>query len=440
MDIISTLLAPLQWPAGGVWETIIQWFSGVGNFGLAIILITICLKLILLPIEFWQRSVTRKMSVQQALLQPELKKIEEKYGKSEAGQQKTAELYKKHGVSPTSSCGVMLLYFGLTMMIFITLFGALGNISQHQINYEYYQLKNEYVTVYNQNKNATDFDTNLYQNATEFAVATSQNAVAEKYEQIREGFLSIKNIWRPDNWSSVFPNVDEFISTTGTKFYVVQDAQNPYNNYVLLSTDTVPFVDINGNVYAVHSAEPQNDPATLEIEGETYNIIYADTSLVTEQKDINAVATDAALSQFKTEFDTVTKGINDKYAGQWNGYLVLILLAGVVTFFSQYLSTIGTKVKDKKGNQVDINNVKDKDGKKVQAQGAKSKMFTGILLAGMMVAFTFGYTSMFAIYIVTNSILSIAGNILINLINNKIDNKKDKIKTKSVTADYVRID
>lgn len=410
MDIISGLLAPLQWPAGGVWEPIVQWLSGVGNIGVAIILLTLILKVLLFPLDFWQRSVTRKMSLAQAEMQPELQKIQEKYGKSQLGQQKTQELYKKYGMNPTSSCGVMAIYMVLTMLIFITLFSALGNISNHQINYQYYQLQTEYATVYQQTNNQ----------------AEAQDAVVVKYDEVKQGFLWIKNIWRPDNWSSVFPTADEFISTTSTKFYVETNTESDYYNFVISTADTTkPYIDIQGYAYAVPSANPSTDPATITIEGiaNPVNIKYADSSLVTEETKIETIAINEATTQFKADFNVVTAGINKKYEGQWNGYLILVVLAGAVTFLSQFLSQVGIKAQDKKGNEL---------------KAGKSKYMSGILLSVLMIVFTIGYTSLFALYIVINSILSIVFNIIINLINNKIDSKKDK-KKKTVVADYVRV-
>lgn len=414
MDIISGLLAPLQWPSGA-WETIIGWFSGIGNIGVAIILLTLCVKVLMLPVDFWQRSITRKMSLQQAEMQPELQKIQQKYGKSELGQQKTQELYKKYGVSPTSSCGGMLVYMVLTFAIFLTLFSALGNISKTQINYEYYQLQTEYATVYKQTGDKIQ----------------AQDAVVEKYDDIRQGFLSIKNIWRPDNWSSVFPSASEFISTTGTNFYVEKNTESDFYNFVMISTDTsTPYIDINGNAYRVPSEDPTTDPATITIEGiaNPVNIIYADSSLVTEHKTIQSIALGTAKEQFKLDFNDVTTGINKKYEGQWNGFLILILLSGAATFLSQFLSTLGAKQKNQKGEEV---------------KAAKPKIMSGLILSGVMIAFTISYTSLFALYITTSNILSILFNYIINLINNKIDgNKKGKTskKEKVVVADYVRID
>lgn len=420
MDYLNLFLAPTSWPSG-VWETIVKWFSAVGNFGLAIILLTLAIKILMLPLDLWQKSVGRKMSLQQAKMQPEMEKLRQKYKDPNVLQQKQAELYKKYNVSPAGSCGGMLVYMLVTLTVFITLFNALGNISRVQINYEYYQLRTEYVASYQANLESQDIGE--YATVEEYATAMSQKAVADKFETVRNGFLSIKNIWRPDNGSSVFPTANEFISTTGTKFYIETNEESDFYGFVMISTDTsTPYIDINGNVY---SSQTEQINSTIKIGDVDYNIVYGDQSLVTDKKDIKAVTLEKAQSVFKEDFAVVTAGINQKYDGVWNGYLVLIILAGVVTFLSQYLSTIGVKGKDDKGNTI---------------KGAKSQWIMGLVLAGVMIMFTINYTSMFALYIVTNSILSIIFNILINLILNKVQPKVEEKKKGTVVADYVRID
>ena len=149
MDFISGILAPVQW-TNGFWESVIRWFAGVGNIGVAIILLTLCLKIILLPLDFWQKMVSRKMTAQQAVMQPELEEIKLKYGNNQAlFQQKQSELYKKYNVNPGNSCLAMLVYMIVTMVVFFTLFSGLGKISRTQINYEYYQIQQAYVQAYN---------------------------------------------------------------------------------------------------------------------------------------------------------------------------------------------------------------------------------------------------------------------------------------------------
>ena len=412
MDIINSLLVPVSWPTSGAWEAIISWFMGVGNIAIAIILLTICLKIVLLPLDFWQKMVTRKMTAQQALIQPELEEIKIKYANNQQLlQQKQAELYKKNNVSPTNSCLAMLVYMVVTMIVFFTLFSSLGNISKTQINYEYYQLEQEYRTVYN----ATGDETQ--------AIAS----VTEKYDEIRVGFLSIKNIWRPDNWSSVFPKSDEFVSNTKTGFNIYE-YETAGISYVYLTTNAElhtdaaekqyvePYVDLAGNIYVVKA---ESDATTAEIGGTTYNIVYG---IENENYETNSdAAAGLALEQFKADFTKVTAGINEKYEGQWNGFLVLIVLSGVITFLSSWLATLGVKTRDNKGNEV---------------KGAKPKPTMGIILAVVMIMFTFSYTSLFALYIITNSIMSTILTFVVNIIINKLELKKSKKDVK--IADYVR--
>lgn len=130
-----------------------------------------------------------------------------------------------------------------------------------------------------------------------------------------------------------------------------------------------------------------------------------------------------AKEQFSTDFTAVTKGINDEYKGQWNGYLILIFLAGAITFLSQWLSTLGVKAKNKKGETV---------------SGAKPNYISGIFIAVIMVFFTISYTSAFALYIVANSLISMLFTYLINITMNGIESHKDKKKAEQTTPDYVR--
>ena len=99
----------------GIWENIfvkpLAWLiikiNGVcGNYGLAIIILGLLLRLVLSP--FTQKTAMQSENMKE--LQPELEKINKKYeGKNdqESMQKKsmeTMQLYKKYGVNPFSSC------------------------------------------------------------------------------------------------------------------------------------------------------------------------------------------------------------------------------------------------------------------------------------------------------------------------------------------------
>lgn len=76
-------------------------YSWVGNFGIALILFSIIVKLIMLPISIKQQKTMKKT----AKVQEKLKVIQEKYKNNpEKLNQETIELYKKENLSPFSGC------------------------------------------------------------------------------------------------------------------------------------------------------------------------------------------------------------------------------------------------------------------------------------------------------------------------------------------------
>lgn len=423
MDFVNLLLAPSSWPTAGVWEAIIKWFfDGVGGkITIAIVLLTLCLKLVMLPLDFWQRRSSRKLASAQAEMKDEIDAVNAKYQDPNIRNQKTMEVYKKHNFSPTSGCLPMLVYMVVTMVVFFTLFSALGNISRTKINYEYYQLEQTYQTEYNLAYSGGD--KGEYETLEAYATATAQQKVVQKYDEIREGFLSIKTIWRPDNWSSVFPSQTEFDSNTNTKLQIKsqENGDGTSTKYVVKSsngTEPAIYVDLDGKIYV---AVDTTVVSQVEIDGETYTNL-APLAKADDRDSWEDTALAKAKDAYAENFATVTAGINKKYDGQWNGYLGLVILTAVITFLSQFLSQIGTKTKDKKGNTMMAN---------------KPKPTMGIVMAVIMLMFTISYTSLFAIYILVSNILALVFSILMNLLMNKLDSNKEK-KKKAIMPDYVR--
>jgi len=84
----------------------------VHNYGWAIVLLTIIINFVMLPLKYTSLKSMRSMSV----IQPEVKKINEKYAglsmrdpKKQNQNEEIMALYKKHGVNPASGCVPMLL-------------------------------------------------------------------------------------------------------------------------------------------------------------------------------------------------------------------------------------------------------------------------------------------------------------------------------------------
>ncbi len=97
---------------------ILQAFYHLGGYGVAIILLTIVVKLILLPLTWKQ---TKSMLALQRL-QPEMKKLQEKYknDKEKLGQE-MMKFYKENKVNPLSGCLPLILQ----MPVFIALYQVL---------------------------------------------------------------------------------------------------------------------------------------------------------------------------------------------------------------------------------------------------------------------------------------------------------------------------
>ena len=90
-------------------------YALIPNFGLAIILLTILVRVILLPLSIKQTKSMREMQ----RIQPEIKKLQ---AKNKGNRQKMNEelmaLYKEHGVNPLGGCAPLLLQFPVLIGLF----------------------------------------------------------------------------------------------------------------------------------------------------------------------------------------------------------------------------------------------------------------------------------------------------------------------------------
>ncbi len=89
----------------------------IGNFGIIILLMTIIIKIAVMPLTNKSYMSSAKMSA----LKPEMEKLNEKYPKQEDAmkkQQATMELYKKAGISPAGGCLPTLLTFPILWAMF----------------------------------------------------------------------------------------------------------------------------------------------------------------------------------------------------------------------------------------------------------------------------------------------------------------------------------
>lgn len=118
-EIVSTggILSPLIWLIDkGLW----LFYSIIPNYGIAIILVTLLIKLLLFPLTRKSLHSTSKMQA----LNPQMAEIRAEYkANPQKMNLKLADLYKKEGISPLGGCLPMLLQ----MPIFIAFYTLFNN-------------------------------------------------------------------------------------------------------------------------------------------------------------------------------------------------------------------------------------------------------------------------------------------------------------------------
>ena len=107
-------------------ESILEfWYDVVGSWGLAIVMLTVTIRLLILPLTFKSVKGMQKLQV----LQPEIKKIQERYkDDKQRMQQEVMKFYQERKVNPLASCLPLLLQ----LPFFIALFELLRSDSFEQ--------------------------------------------------------------------------------------------------------------------------------------------------------------------------------------------------------------------------------------------------------------------------------------------------------------------
>ncbi len=366
-NMISFLAAIAVPELNWVGKIVAALYSFVGNYGWTVLLFTVILKVITLPLDFWQRSSARKNAIKMQQMKPMMDKIDKAYGANVKGaQQEKQKLMKKFGYSMFSSCLPTIV----TLVVFIIMFSGLTSYSSHSNVQEYNQLveayhynlvvsaqengvevsdelssfiKGEYQVGYWTEEAESLFENELkkelallsFEDQKEIREATKQ-PVAKFAEQNRESFLWIKNIWRADTWQSVMPDYNEFT---------------------------------NGGI------------GTQGIEG-------------------------ADQTEYDVIYDAVTTYAGGYAGAAWNGLLILPVLAVLLSFFSMKLTQKTQQMPNDPQSQ------------------ATSKMMT-LMMPLMMSIFILMYTAALGVYIVGNSILSVITTFLLTPIINKMYKEED---------------
>ena len=141
LEFSQMLITKAFW--GKCIDLFVKW---VGNYGWAIILLTVAIKLILTPIEIMQKRVSAKNAKMQAIMQPELQKIQQQYpGDRNKLNQKQMELAKKYNFNMTGTCLTLLLSLVVTLVVFTSLFTGINSLSKKQENIAFNEIYQTYI-------------------------------------------------------------------------------------------------------------------------------------------------------------------------------------------------------------------------------------------------------------------------------------------------------
>lgn len=351
---------------GKMWHLLIlNVFDFIADYGWRIVVFTILLKLVLSPLDFYQRYKMHKNQKITERLKPTMDKIQKQCGgDKQAFSQKQMELNRKEGYSYFSSCLPMIA----TMVVFITLWLSMNTVGQYMMLKEYATLYDEYNIAYDlaqsENKDEStsveigqDVVYKLYYDGIDDGYVQS---LREKYglsdefslepsKKVQASFLWIKNIWAPDV---------------------------PWGNKAIMDYDSF------SKAVDKYSKHDKNG-----LDGD----VLADLMSAPKYERV------------------MGKLLSDSGQSRTNGYLILPVLVVLLSVGTQILSMI----QQKRAGQVSATGG--------AATSMKVMMF---VMPFIMATFAIQYASIFTLYMVTNS----AVTLFLNMVSTSIIKLMDRSK------------
>jgi len=103
------------------------------DVGLAVIVLTLLVKIIILPLS--HKSVASQAKMRS--IEPEIKKTKEQHKDKQEQARQVMDLYKKHGVNPFSGCFLMLVQLPIIFALYWVFFKGLANNIDQTILYSF---------------------------------------------------------------------------------------------------------------------------------------------------------------------------------------------------------------------------------------------------------------------------------------------------------------
>ena len=458
MATLSAILSVAE--PTGVWQTIIKAFeAGVGSYILAVVLITLIIRLIWAPLDTINKKLNKKNARIQAKMQPELEKIKAKYGADKnLLNRKTQEVYKRYNFSMTGSCLFMILFLALNLLIFFSLFAGLNSMADYKISQEYDYLKYNYANVLNlTDQQYNEQNTVFFEQYESLTFEVIDNQIVAKNA---EGEIIAQTEYKTDfSYTTDEDQVDGegnvILDENGQPLKVVVSSDETIYDLVTKFVSPQPQTNENGEVVTGENGETIYEEKYVGDEILTGEVTYkqaidsyvtryivtcyenrpekssflwienywiADSpfknSIFTYDEFVGEIGSNNVSEYEQVIYNSFMSNL-DAQVGRVNGYLILAILSVGISFLSIFLGNLTGKKKGEKTKQ---------------PTGGKVMMIVLPIIMGIFAIF---YNSVFAIYLVVGQAINAALAPLENLIINKWDEhdeKKQQEKQNSVVS------
>lgn len=454
MAILTNMLSAISVNApSGMWEFfLLKVFDFVRNYGWRVVLFTLCLKILLSPLDIYQRYKARKNQKITEQLKPQMEKLAKQYPDKTELSRKQMELNKKAGISYMSSCLPAIL----TLVIFITLLTGMNKISAY-INYsDYAQLYDTYTA----SIQTTDEINKPYEvaawalvdetdkqgpkeeakkalwsaldksaKATAEAQARTELGLADKEKLDSDEKASVDELARTLYQTALtgeeLTSFNQAVEDEAMKFYFIGDKQLALDANADYLTDAEQIAIAQQAVYDYYQ---ENKTSFLWVK----NIWSPDVPWKDEIVDYDTFKTNigdykwrsvSGVSKdihddmmLKSTYNSVMGMLLDEDHNGSNGYLILPILSILLSLTTQFLSQRQQK----------------KTGQMNAAMGGGSMKLMMWILPVMIGIFSLSYTAAFALYLVVQYSVSLLITSVSNFIVLMIDKKDNKIRTTTV--------
>ena len=385
----------------------------VGNYGWTVVVFTVFLKILMSPLDIWQRVSSRKSTLRMQRMQPLIAEIDKRYASNpQRANEEKQKLYKKQGFSAFSMCLPMII----SMVIFLVMFTGLQEYSAYSSVKNFQNLSGTY---YDEYYNLVVHDTQL----DSAIVADYQSKIAELADE-SEGFGENPNFLH-DNYTE--QNIRAY--RAGESYLMTTLGVDGCDKYQ------------QGALEAVSEYYVEHHESWLWM----YNVWQPDTWVTIMPKysdSVNGFEGTVNMDNFsedkgRTHYDAIwnavvkTGGYGSE--GKWNGLMLLPFLSIALSFLSIFIS-----------QRLDKRMRKDEQQQAAAQQNpqqAISNKLMMFLMPLMMAFFGFRYTGAFAIYMVCNYLLSLTSTLALARPVEKIVQRslaKKEMQEKSNKASYMR--